>query len=306
MVNKDVVLVGLHIPKCAGTTLLDRVASCLPAHSIYQTTSFIKNYREGAPEFPQMQSHDQLRFIFGHWVHEEMVKSIGKRCILFTGLREPIQRFISLINYQSRLSLLQGREKVTTLKALDELEPGDYNQMCWTLIGRFPSLAGEKGSPADRAFRVLQNFHLVYFAENFEQTADAIFRILGIAPKAVNVNEAVEKVTDFPIDKNLLKYDIELYARAREAFYEIKPSESLRRARPAIAQLMVTPPDPARLRDFLYRRMFKEYQDWVGIDTIIESRIKLIEELSAEVSSYMRMKQEVAATGHETRARKAR
>ena len=73
-----------------------------------------------------------------------------------------------------------------------------------------------------------------------------------------------------------------------------------------MSELMVSAPNPTTLREVLYAPMFKEYQGWVGIDTIIESRMKLIEELSAEVSSYMRMKQDVAATVGAAQIRKAR
>jgi len=43
--------VGLHIPKCAGTSFLDMARDVLPAHQLFQNTSIIMNWNDGRPEF---------------------------------------------------------------------------------------------------------------------------------------------------------------------------------------------------------------------------------------------------------------
>ena len=100
-----------------------------------------------------MQNHDQLRFIFGHWTHEEMVKILGKRCILFTGLREPVARsaFISLINYQSRLSVLQGKENVKVAESLNRLGSARVQSDVLDPHRAFPEPGqAKRAAPADR------------------------------------------------------------------------------------------------------------------------------------------------------------
>ena len=67
-------LVGLHIPKCAGSTLLERVLSVLPRDEVYQNTSIIRNFFEGRPEFLEIKNKQKLRFVWGHSIQEEMLK----------------------------------------------------------------------------------------------------------------------------------------------------------------------------------------------------------------------------------------
>lgn len=164
--------------------------------------------------------------------------------------------------------------------------------MCWTLINRFPTLAGEKGSIVDRALRVLQNFHLVYFADNFEETAAAIFRLLDIKPAAVNFNEGSKDNIRIDIPENFLRNDKELYQRARDMFFGADIGARLRMSQPERLKLFSTPPDLDVLRKFLYRGSFKEYSAWFDIDSVIHDKLRIIEEMSSEVRYYMKVAQE--------------
>lgn len=288
MSNPLPVLVGLHIAKCAGTTLLNRVEACLPSHEVYQTTSPIRNYREGKPELLQMLNPQRLRFVFGHSTHEQMIKLLGQRAILFTGLREPVSRMKSVVNYAFRLAALQGLPTPSVENILKQSE----DHMCWSLVVRFPSLAGEKGSLADRAFRVLQNFHLVYFTDNFEETAAAIFRLLDIKPAPLNYNEGSKDSHSIDIPEHYLRNDKELYQRARDLFFGADIGARLRMSQPERLKLFSTPPDIDQLRKFLNRNSFKEYSAWMDIDSVIHDKLRIIEEMSMEVRYHMKAAQE--------------
>ncbi len=168
--------------------------------------------------------------------------------------------------------------------------------MCWTLIDRFPTLAGEKGSLVDRALRVLQNFHLVYFADNFEETAAAIFRLLDIKPAPLNFNEGSKDSISIDIPEHILRNDKELYERARELFFGADIGARLRMSQPERLKLFSTPPDLDVLRKFLYRSTSKEYSAWFDIDSVIHDKLRIIEEMSTEVRYYMKAAQEKKRT----------
>ena len=278
------ILVGLHIPKCAGTTLLMRVEACLPAHAVYQTTSLMRNFREGQPELLQILNPQRLRFIFGHSTHEQMVKVLGQRVVLFTGLRDPISRTQSVVNYEIRLAAQQGKPA----PSVESILKRSKDHMCWLLVSRFPTLAGEKGSLADRAFRVLENFHIVYFTDNFEETSNAIFRLLNIKPDAVNFNERGKEGNNIDIPEHYVRQDSELYQRAREMFFGADIGARLRMSQPERLKLFATPPDLDKLREFLYKYSFKEYSAWMDIDDVIHEKLRILEELSMEVRHYMK------------------
>ena len=53
--------VGLHIPKCAGTSFLDMARDVLPAHQLFQNTSIIMNWNDGRPEFLDINDYAALR-----------------------------------------------------------------------------------------------------------------------------------------------------------------------------------------------------------------------------------------------------
>jgi hypothetical protein len=275
-------VIGLHIPKCAGSTLLDRVAQCLPPSEIYQTTSLIRNYQEGKDEITQIRMPERLRFVFGHTIHEEMIKILGPSVLLFTGLREPRERFISDIKYQIRLREKQGNDPLNVEQYIDSTR----NPMCWYLIHRFPTLAGY-GTPAERAFNVVKAFNYCYFTSNFEETAQAIFNALGIAPEKVNSNIAPKNDGEIDISNANLQWDIELYDRAQEFFLNKDPDAMFENTTPEISQLASAPIDVTRLRDFLYSGTFGEYSSWKKIDEIILKKMRLVNEITHELQYYM-------------------
>ncbi|RLJ67603.1 hypothetical protein DFR35_0150 [Sulfurisoma sediminicola] len=280
--TSNVKIIGLHIPKCAGTTLLDRVAQKLPPDQIYQTTSLIRNYHEGRDEITQIRKPGRLRFVFGHTIHEEMLKLLGPNIRAITGLREPTERFISDIKYQIRLRAKQGNSPLD----IEQFISSTRNPMCWYLINRFPSLSGS-GTPADRALRILKAFNYCYFTSNFEETSQAIFNVLEICPDPINSNVAPKDDLEIDLSKATLQWDIELYEKARAHFLSMDAHQALMAPKPEIVELASSPLDLQKLRSFLYAGTFGEYTSWRKLDEIILEKIELINEISSEIQFYM-------------------
>ncbi len=267
--------------------MLDRVRSCLPSDQIFQNTSVYRNYREQKQDFLYIREKERLRFVWGHLIHEEMLKFFGTNAILVTGLRDPIERFKSELNYAARLAnhLSNSRPDI------EAIIKKTRNPICWFLIRRFPTIAGEAGSPADRAMNVIDACHYVYFSENFDDTAGAIFKAMGINPKPLRSNVAPDRKSEvFDIDVKRFTYDIELYERARQKFSDMSPEKAFSRASPGLTKLLSTPLNEKVLRDFLYDTAFYEYKNWNVLTQVLAYKKSQVDELNYEIDCYEKMR----------------
>lgn len=277
------VVIGLHIPKCGGTTLLDRVRKRLPDHRIFQNTSIIENYRKRRKDFLQLGSYDSIKFVFGHTIHEEMIKFFGDRTVfLFTGLREPRQRMVSELRYMSRLATAQGRDSVD----LEDYINKTKNPMCWFLNSRFPTFAGKKGTAFERAARVVEHFDHIYFTEDFDNSAKPIFDALEISnsDSISNQTKSREKIPAVKTD-NLL-FDIELYEYCSEKVARDGgwfPKEQNLTARRKFENSNVKIDE---LRDVLYRASLGEYRSWRCLDDVVAEKKLLLHEIERELNYY--------------------
>ena len=88
--------IGLHIPKCAGTSLMTHVRQQMVDGQYYLFSSFYQNQQDSRPEFFDILNKDDLLFIFGHSMNEHMFKVLHDRpTYLFTGLRDPRKAIVS-------------------------------------------------------------------------------------------------------------------------------------------------------------------------------------------------------------------
>lgn len=271
------VFVGLHVPKCAGTTLLRNVESCVPKDCVHQSTSFRTAFLEGQPPFLALQRYDRLRFVFGHSVHQEMIKRLPRAPILFTGLRDPLERLRSVVGWEREL-----RRHGYAGACLENNMTAVNNPMCRFIVRRFPQLAGEEGTLADQAMRALEAFSLCYFPDTFEACAAAIFAQLGIRPLRIDHRVASQPLPEIDVDRAALRYDFELYARARERFAgplppRLAPTELAR-------QLHGEPERTDVLRGFLHNEYRREYQSWGMLEEVARWRRDQADELWSEAA----------------------
>jgi hypothetical protein len=263
--------VGLHIPKCAGTSFLDMALEHLPERQIFQTTSIIMNLKEDQPEFLHISDYRALRVVWGHGVHEQMLHFV-RSPILFTGMREPVARLMSAARYQVRLREKQGRGPLD----LESWIASQNNPMTWFIINRFPTLAGHPGpgTPFEKAKRALQAFHYVYFTDTFASGVAAIFAALGVnaAVKESNVGDRAELKLRY--DPAQLEHDIALYEWARAEFGRRK--FDLHRKNPApLRDFLAQPADIAALEEFMLRAQAGEYALWGMLEEVISARAEM-------------------------------
>lgn len=279
--------VGMHIPKCAGTSLLDKVRSGLPPEQVFQNTSIIQNFMGGREDFLYLIDKTKLRFVWGHSIQEEMLKFFGPQVVLITGLREPIDRFKSNLRYTARQAVKTGNPPPDFAKIIQNTK----NPMCRFINRRFPTIAGDAGSPADRAMNVIKACNFVYFSENLDETTRAICDALGIENKSFSSNVAPEGETyDFEIDVSRHRYDLELYERARERFRTFDPDRALSRPNAVLQAFVSKPLNINVLRNFLWESSYDEYKNWRALEKVIDKRTEQIENMQSEIAYYkMRM-----------------
>lgn len=284
------VCVGVHVPKCAGTTILKRVESCLPEHKIYQNTSMHENFMLGRPEIMQLPRRDQLKFVWGHSIHEEMLKYFKSPVFLFTGLREPKARLESMYLYHLRMARSLGNEPLSLERFLGYTS----DPICQFFIHRFPTFAGSEGSLFERARRVIDLFDHVYFSENLEAAADIVFRRLDISPEQVNHNQrpADEKGKSIEIPEGNTAQDIKLYEYAQAKFGGAVDSDEVTRRSGELdavrKERLQGWPQEERLAEFLYGEAFKEYRDWGDYQHVVSTRMNQMRALSLELATYAR------------------
>ncbi len=275
-------LIGLHIPKCAGTSFLDTIYAKLPATDFYQNTSIIRNWTNHSPEFLEIRDYKRLRLIWGHSIHEQMLHYFDHP-LLFTGLRNPVTRLESEVRYQIRLREIQGREPLDVEKYVRNRR----DPMCWFIIHRFPTIAriAESDSAFRKASRVLSCFRFVFFAENFATSVGPVLSQLGIElTEERKANVSPDSKMEISVDDSNIKCDQELYEWAVNRFQS--GGENSENLSDSLSSFMMSDPKTSVLREFLFRNQIGEYEDWGIQHEVLSERRRLLRNLVSELDYY--------------------
>lgn len=93
--KSEEILFYLHIPKCAGTTLINIIDQFFTENQIYQNHYYVKKLELISPE--ELNSY---RFIRGHFPFDRIMHLFNTKPRLITFLRDPVIRFVS--NFEMR------------------------------------------------------------------------------------------------------------------------------------------------------------------------------------------------------------
>jgi hypothetical protein len=268
---------GLHIPKVAGSTLLQSFRQIVPEHRMYQNTSLFENHRLNRPEFFELNCHDHLVVYWGHHIHEEMLRAAclspsyqrqSKRpFILFTGLREPLARTKSDLAFNIRLSADFERS----------FEPEEYirslgDKMCDTIVSCFPTLCGDHGELWERAARGLTHFDLVYTSETLAQCFEMVCGFIWVKAGPLTLSNVSETADLEQADRLVSRLedrlaaqmtnDIKLFQWVSENLPFAKQVAKLREGGGWQRTLRALGPsrDPDRLASFLADKLFLEFE----------------------------------------------
>ena len=166
---------GLHITKCAGTSLITSLRRRLSEDEYYFCSSYYENWLAGRPLFAQVRAPERLRIVFGHYVHRDLLSVFADREVfLFTGLRDPVARAIS--GYR-QLNAVRARAGGVPL------EGGEYiaehaSAACAEISRAFPGIDGS--TPWKHARAALETFDYIYDTDAFDAQARAVFAVLDV------------------------------------------------------------------------------------------------------------------------------
>ena len=208
------VCVGLHITKCAGTSLMTTLRRVLSEDEYYFFSSYHEGWLASRPLFADIVARERLRIVFGHYCHETLLSVFsGRPVFLFTGLREPLACAISGYRQVNAVRAQAGREPQSAAEYLET----HADPICAEILRCFPSVASRRGATWHRARAALSLFDFVYATEQFDAHAASLFAVLDIpsAPMASdNVSAARPLAPEFAaFVKNGCR---EIHARDRE------------------------------------------------------------------------------------------
>jgi hypothetical protein len=182
---------GLHITKCAGTSLMTTLRRALSEDEYYFFSSYYENWLASRPLFAAIRSPERLRVVFGHYCHETLLSVFAERPLyLFTGLRDPLERAVSGLRQANAVRAQAGRKPLDAAAYL----AGQRNPICAEILRCFPSLAAGAAPMWQKARAALSLFDLVTEAEHFDDHAAAILAVIdGPAREVVRDNISGEK-----------------------------------------------------------------------------------------------------------------
>jgi hypothetical protein len=168
---------GLHVTKCAGTSLITTLRRVLTEDEYYFFSSYHESWLASRPRFAEIVDRDRLRIVFGHYCHETLLSVFAHRKIFFfTGLREPVACVISGYRQVNAVRAQSGR---SPLPARDYLETY-ANPMCNEVLRCFPTLADGPGALWERARAALSLFDFIYETETFSSDVETLIAVLDI------------------------------------------------------------------------------------------------------------------------------
>ena len=187
------VLVGLHLTKCAGTSLITTVRRSIPDDSYCFFSSFYENLMASRGLFSDIADFDRLEFVFGHYVHEYFLRVFANRpVLLFTGLREPVGRAVSHFGQINTVRALAGQ----ALLPAEEYLASSANSLCGEILRGFPGARALVEGPLWRqACAALSLFDYVYSTRGFNEDVKFLLNKLTIShDRLVQDNVFSEKV----------------------------------------------------------------------------------------------------------------
>jgi hypothetical protein len=238
--------------------------------------------------------HDptQLSLIFGHYVHEEMLKYFGNASFLFTVLRNPIERHESQYFFDRRISLRQN----TKVLELDRFLEYKRNGMCKFLAQRFPSIAAACGhDTVAAAVKCLGMFDRVYLYENFAGQIAEVCQMLSMSPQLPPTNQRDPGMALSDAEKEKIRLacqdDLQVYETVRSIFGTSGAKRKRAVHSDLVAertQLLGNAFSDAKLNEFLAGYTYSEFRNWKRLEEYQRIRERQLQAIRQELDVFER------------------
>ena len=251
----------LHIPKCAGMSLMDALLDRLPAGQVYQSTSMVRNIWENRPDFLQITHHRGLKAVVGHWVHEAMLPVLQKPIYFASSLRHPVQRVKSQFRFDMGI-----RGGDWPKRAPDGFLESNSNVIVNFATRAFPTIAADFDDPADAAKAIFSGMDMLFdVADADKRLGELATRVTGTKAAVPRVNESGNIDAELPFSddqiaehcaKDMAVYD--WFSAARQERPQINNPVFDADVRDRFAQLGGRSFNPDVLADFLVTKLADE------------------------------------------------
>ncbi len=191
------VFLGLHIPKCAGTSILSELKKNY-GDRIYQSTSLISNVREGKSDLLDGYPNLFYEGYFGHHFCDELLKIVGRDVFLFTFVRDPLERALSHYKYINRMNLSVGLPEVEFDQFVETVP-----SMTGFILDRFPGLTDQNthGPRWMKAASVLKKFDYIGDSDDLVSFQSVFKDNFGVElDLSVQKNKAPKEGKEIPYD----------------------------------------------------------------------------------------------------------
>ena len=191
--------VGLHLTKCAGTSLMSSIRRRLSEDEYVLISSYYENLLASRAQVWEIADFSRVLFVFGHYVHESLFKLLKPIAIwdifLFTGVREPCSRAVSQYYQLARVS--------QSFPEIDDFVSNYGSSMCDEILRAFPSMVGDDKPKWLVAAEALTAFDYIYSTEDYSATIGPIYQSIGLATP--NIEELlVDNVRSVELDPNIV------------------------------------------------------------------------------------------------------
>lgn len=235
--------VFFHIPKTAGTTLSSIFTSRIPPERRFIAGSNGHTHIEDALAFAQFPA-DQKRkyqFVTGH-LEMPAVESLPPGSFVFTFLRSPVARCISLYNFVRRtpthhmhgmLAGGMGLEEFVARAKWDEVRNGMTRRLAGVINKPLP--AYDTAVLKRAMFNLAARFDFVGVQENFDASLLLLGRMLGIPadqllyrrrntnPDSRGKDKVGKETKQYLLENN--RMDLELYEFAKNRFADLSRAQ---------------------------------------------------------------------------------
>ena len=238
--DKDQLIIFLHIPKTAGTSLRDIIERNFDEKAIFTIDG--KNPRESIKLFNSLKSADKASFslVQGHGEFGAIKDLPQKQIKYITFVRNPVERVLSYYSYILSDSFKRPQAEVAESMSLKKylISKCDWqmnNHQTRMIAGNVPPEYGACNEEVlERAKNnIISHFHFVGIAERFDESILTMSKFLGWKiPFYKKLNITRKRITQDTLDeeKHLIekenRLDLELYEFIRSRFenLRIRPS----------------------------------------------------------------------------------
>ena len=242
--EEDSLVIFMHVPKTAGTSLRHIVQSQFQPHNVfefYNLKTLPPKVRKGIAKYNSLSEAQKqaIKFVSGH-VGFGLHEFLSRPCTYITVLRDPVERVISYYYF-----LLRNQNEIVKNKTLPEFIEtfgGVHNSMTCYLSGltlqaqlqgcdaKLKSQQFDQETLAKAKENLKNYFKVVGFVDRFDETCILLQKILGWNIPAFYVRKNVAKhphaTKEIPPETISLihqynELDLSLYNYAREIFTEM-------------------------------------------------------------------------------------